>query len=153
MTTIEERIWNPPTLKKLKKKFEEFYGKDVPFQYIENGELDNDFIYLPNSKEIKVDHATDEKFITYVNYEIMLNNAQVHMDNDSPICEKCEKEEIGEYPITDNQIEELETMNKCNDCREDYFNQKYFESLKKKGILNNYKSWIIEIYPKFKKYL
>jgi hypothetical protein len=70
--------------------------------------------------------------------------------DDTSICERCGKEEC---PKKDDEYGAEDGVYHCYKCREEITIEEYFNSLKSKGLLEEYGSWIIKTYPNFKKYL
>ena len=66
------------------------------------------------------------------------------------ICERCGKIEI---PDDHDEYGAETGIYHCPKCREEIPLEKYFNSLKSKGILEDYGNWIIKTYPEFRKYI
>lgn len=116
MITLEEKINEPQILKKLKKKFESFWGKDEPFQYIEDESLDMD-----------VSDLTEQEIIEYIEVGGIFD---IYDDNETAsayICKKCNSKYLSDeepdyrHPEISSRTS-FEIMDYCEDCRIDYLN-------------------------------
>ncbi len=66
------------------------------------------------------------------------------------ICARCLKAEI---PKEDDDYGAETGIYHCRKCREEIPLKEYFNSLKSKGLLEQYGKWIMKVYPEFSKYV
>ncbi len=138
--TFEERMNNnPTTLKNITKEFEKLWGKDTPFQYIDDeGTLEQD-----------VSKMSESKIISLVN-DSNIFDIYGEADDSFATCNKCNKIES---PSEDDEYGSETGIYNCNPCKEKIKIEKYFSHLKSQGVLKDNLNWIKKVYPHLKKYI
>ena len=140
METIERKLENPVILKKVKKEFENFWGKEIPFQYID----DEDILSIDASD------MTESKIVSLITENLF--DIFYELSDEEFSCKKC-----GEFMDADNLCSNEPYLNFCLPCINEEESKKklqeYFNSLRENGLLKEYKIWISRLYPQFRKYL
>lgn len=125
--TIEERLNNPTILPTFKKKFNELWGKDISFQYIDPCWLDSeDSTY--DKKSGKMRKYTDREIMELIDGGEFFDLFDDVEGPEHYSCKKCQIKTVGEehilnkYPNLDNHTE-YQIMNYCESCQEEYLKE------------------------------
>jgi hypothetical protein len=97
---------------------------------------------MTNLEEEVLMEVSDDEDLEEYDYDVTFDNIAV--------CQRCGKEES---PKEDDEYGSETGIYHCCKCREEIPIENYFNSLKLKGLLKEYKSWIIKLHPEFKKYI
>lgn len=97
---------------------------------------------MENLEEITLMEVSDDGDLEGYDFSIV--------DDNTAICERCGKVET---PEEDDEYGAETGVYHCYKCREEIPLEKYFNSLKSRGLLEMYGNWIIRLHPEFKKYV
>ena len=122
MQTLQERLDNPKIFPKLKKAFEETWGTNISFQYIDDELLDFK-AEMYNEKTKTYREMTDKEVIQYFKENLL----DIFDDCESPStyhCNNCLIKYASDTYVLDRYpdliSEEFDLMNWCEDCQDDY---------------------------------
>ncbi|MEK6833321.1 MAG: hypothetical protein AABY32_04690 [Nanoarchaeota archaeon] len=96
---------------------------------------------MGNLEEIMLMEGDDNKIPEEYDFSIV---------DDYAVCQRCKKVE---QPEEEDEYGAEDGVYHCYKCREEIPLENYFKSLKSKGLLEQYGSWIMKVHPEFKKYI